>query len=700
MMPPSSRLQSIVAELKRRRVFRVMTVYGIVGFGVLQVADLLLPVLLLPDWTYRLLGTLLLAGFPVAIALAWVFEWTPEGVRRTSLADEGELAGIVAAPRRQHWPAGLLALAGTGLLVAGYALGDGRSAADPQAADSGTPSLAVLPFTNMARSEESEPFVAGVHDDLLTQLSRIEALHVISRTSVLNYRNTTLKIRDIANELGVDHVLEGGVQRSGDQVRINVQLIDARTDKHLWAETYNRTLSVANVFAIQSEIAEAIASALSARLSSAERQGITARPTDNLEAYDHYQRGLASFRRTLAVDGVRMAVGEFEAALRIDPDFADAWAQLAIARLTLSWDFGLTEESRAAEVAVRRAEALAPDRPLTLVARGYYYYYGRREYDAALAALRKAEALTPTPEVLLPAGWVLRRQRRWEEALEKFKAAFVHDPRNWDNAHASLGNSLLVLRRYTEAERYLELATSIAPDLAASYSHLALLPLMQSGDTAAAAAAVERGSRRADAIRILIDFPAVARTLAYRFAPLLRAATSAVANDTSGLQTEWLGDEITTAAFFLQKAQMLRALGAAAEARAHFDSARVVLEPKVRRFSADAIWSAQGSELTSLGVAYAALGRKQDAIRYGQQGLASALRLGDAVTAPMRRAHLAEIYVVVGEPELALDELERLLAAPGMVSAALLRVDPLWTPLRTHPRFQKMLQDAAAASAR
>jgi TolB-like protein/tetratricopeptide (TPR) repeat protein len=690
--------QTFLADLKRRRVFRVMTFYGVAGFVVLQAADLLVPVLLLPDWTYRLVGLLLLAGFPIAIGLAWIFDFGADGVRRTEPVQTEELVAIATAPRRQRWPAGLLALAATALLVGGvwFALrGDRteRAASVARAGDTdAAPSLAVLPFANLARTADTEPFVDGVHDDLLTQLSKIGSLRVISRTSVQGYRETTKNVREIADELGVGYVLEGGVQRAGDQLRINVQLIDARSDGHVWAETYNRTLSVANVFAIQSEIATAIAGALRTRLSPEVRRSIEARPTESLAAYDHYQRGLAYFRRTLIARDVVQAVREFESALSLDTAFAAAWARLAIARLTLSWEFGHTHEVARARYAIERAEALAPGESLTHVARGYYHYYGRREYDAALDAFARAEAISPgDPEALLPAGWTLRRPGRFEEALARFEAAHARDPRNWDNVLASLAQTKVVLRRFDEARQHAELGIAIAPDLAAGYSTLALIELMAAGDTAAAAVVIERGGAQTELLRILFDFPAVSRILSGRYEAHARAATSAVANRSGDLvNTTWFAQDLPLPAYFLQKGRLLRALGDDAAARAHFDSARVVLEPLVRQQPADVIWTAQGSLHSGLGVALAALGRREEAIRYGREGLDAVLRVGDAITAPMRRAELAEIYVVTGEHQLALDELERLLAEPGWTSPALLRVDPVWAPLRAEPRFQRL----------
>jgi TolB-like protein/Tfp pilus assembly protein PilF len=685
---PPPRWQALLAELKRRRVFRVMSVYGIAGFAVLQGADLLVPVLLLPDWAYRLVGLLLIAGFLIAIALAWVFEFTPDGMRRTAPAAAMEIAGMVAAPRRQRWPAGLLALGGTLLLTMGawFALQGSAPAADSRAA------LAVLPFANLAHSAQTEPFVDGVHDDLLTQLSRVGALRVISRTSVQSYRNSARNVREIAAELGVTYVLTGGVQRSGEQLRMNVQLIDARTDEHIWAETYNRTLTVANVFAIQSEIAESIARALQTRLSPEEQRRIAELPTESLEAYDHYQRGTAFFRRALVTPDVWQAVREFEAAVRIDPQFSDAWARLAIARAALSWDLRVPLDAGTVENAVQRADALAPDRLSTHLARGYFHYYMRRDYDAALSALRSAEALAPgDPEVLLPMGWVLRRQGRWDEALERFRAAFDRDPRNWDNAYASIGLTLTALHRFDEATRFAELAISVAPDLPPAYTMLALIHLLQDGDTAAAATAIDRGGERTHVSDVLLGHSLVARTMAYRYGDRIRTTTSAIATDTMGLRTQWLGHALTPAAYFLNKAHVLRVLGEAGPAHAHFDSARVVLEARLGTAPARLLWGQQGTEQSSLGLAYAGLGRREDAIRLGREALEVVLSPGDAFVEPMIRTSLAEIYVMVGEHELAVEQLERLVQTNEWVSVRSLPLDPIWQPLHTHPRFIRMV---------
>ncbi len=266
--------QRFFAELKRRRVFRVMAVYGAVGFVILQVVELLVPALLLPEWTYRLIALLLIVGFPVAIVLAWAFESTPEGMKRTDDATDVELASIAQAPAGKRWPAGIVALVATGLFAGAVWMGlqssgtsgSGTAGSGPVAAEivpadaesAPRQSVAVLPFADLVGSDDSRAFALGLHDDLMTQLTKVPELRVTSRTSVMAYADQTRPVRDIARDLSVGSIVEGGVRTSGGRVRLNVQLIDPQTDEHIWAETYDRELTAETVFEIQGEIARAV----------------------------------------------------------------------------------------------------------------------------------------------------------------------------------------------------------------------------------------------------------------------------------------------------------------------------------------------------------------------------------------------------------------------------------------------------------
>ncbi|MBK5098701.1 MAG: hypothetical protein JJE01_13020, partial [Gemmatimonadetes bacterium] len=445
--------QRFLAELKRRRVFRVMAVYGAVGFVLLQVVELLVPALLLPEWTYRFVALLLLVGFPVAIVLAWAFESTPDGVKRTDEVSEDELAAIATAPPGKRWPAGIAALVATGLFVGAVWMGlkssgDGVSESEADEAvpvstaastDPGSVApdseasrqyVAVLPFADLAGTDDSKAFALGLHDDLMTQLTQVPDLKVTSRTSVMAYEGQNRPVSEIARELGVGSVVEGGVRTSGGRVRLNVQLIDPAIDEHLWAQTFDRELTAENVFEIQGEIALAVASALEVELSAETGEALGAVLTDNIEAWNAYHEG----RLLEDVSGNRerdlAAVAAYERAVELDPGFVAAWARLVRAQ---SWLVrrGLEADTLPARRSLEKLQELDRGGADALYAEGVYRYYAHGDYPVALEALREARTLRPgDPEIMQHEGWVLRRMGYWPEAMELLDRAIQLDPRN------------------------------------------------------------------------------------------------------------------------------------------------------------------------------------------------------------------------------------------------------------------------------
>ena len=420
--------QRFFAELKRRRVFRVMAVYGGVGFVIIQIAELVVPALLLPEWTYRFITLLLLLGFPIAVILAWAFEVTPEGVRRTEHASPGELTQIIDAPASKRWPAGLLALAGMVALLWGAwyvgrqsvgggdagpragvppartettAAAGGVNAEQPVSlaytdpSDDPRPSIAVLPFVDMSQAGDQEYFSDGITEEILNVLSRIEDLKVTARTSAFAYKGTSRDLREVGRELGVDYLLEGSVRKAGEQLRITVQLIDADQNSHLWSETFDRRLE--NVFEIQTEIAEAIAGELTLPLGLEEGETLVV-PTGDLEAYDLYLAGRSAMR-SRGREGVERATQMFRAAIARDSSWAPAWAGLAESLALYPFYAGEAGESRdsavwrgsleQAEQAARRALALDPDNASARVALGNTYR-DRWNWDAAEAEYLRA----------------------------------------------------------------------------------------------------------------------------------------------------------------------------------------------------------------------------------------------------------------------------------------------------------------------
>jgi len=393
---------SLIAEFKRRNVFRVGAGYAIVAWLLVEVASVVMPALHLPDWTLTFLIFVILAGFPLALILAWAFELTPEGIKREKDVESAESIRQQTGRKLDFAIIGLLAIAVIYFAADKFALQavpeQVEAAAEPVPA--GAPaaregSIAVLPFANRSADEADAFFVDGMHDDILTHLARIRSLKVISRTSVMEYRNTTKNLKTIGRELGAATILEGGVQRAGAQIRVNVQLIDAETDEHLWAEIYDRQLTAANIFTIQSEIATAIADALRATLSTEERELLETVPTENMAALEAYFRGKQRMEKR-STAALAEAVDDFSRAIELDPNFALAYVGLADSyTLQLEYsDLSIDEGLVKARAAVDKALAL-DDRLAEAYTSLGSIEHDRNDYEAAEAAYQRALELNP-----------------------------------------------------------------------------------------------------------------------------------------------------------------------------------------------------------------------------------------------------------------------------------------------------------------
>ena len=428
-------MSGLFAELKRRNVVRVGIAYLVVGWIILQILDVIVEPLRLPDWTATLVLVLLAIGLPLALLFSWAFELTPEGVKKTAEVDRD--ASITPSTGRKLDFIIIAAL----VLALGYFVWDKFGAEDEpkkaeQVAEAQTPdtkSVAVLPFQNLSRDVANAQFTDGLHDDLLTQLAKIRDLKVISRTSTLEYRDTTKNMRTIGQELGVAAIMEGGVQRAGNRVRINVQLIDTATDQHLWAETYDRELSLENIFDIQSEIARNIATALKVTLGEAAADAGFEAPTQSLAAYEAYLKGRLAFQISdFSLESLSSVRDHYLRAIDEDPEFALAWAALAEINDYIFWYVDRSDENRAATLAAaEKALELAPDLPEAHYAMAHYYYHGLLDYDRALAELAIAEdGMSGTSPFHLIRGAVLRRSGNFEAAVSDFVKGADLDPKN------------------------------------------------------------------------------------------------------------------------------------------------------------------------------------------------------------------------------------------------------------------------------
>jgi len=453
-------MKTFIAELKRRRVIRVAGAYAIVAFVIWQVAEIAFPALGFPDWTLAFIIVVTFLGFPIALVFAWAFEITPEGVRRTEsvtkAADHSETKGrlvlMVAVAA-----AVALALSATWLV-----LRDISPTHSPEGKW-----IAVLPFTNMSAEPESEYFSDGITDDIITHLSKIADLDVISRTTVMRYKDTELSLRAIGEELGVATILEGGIRRVGDRVRINAQLIDAQTDAHLWAETYDRELT--DIFAIQTDVAERIADALEATLTADEKARIERAPTEDLEAYDLYLRGRYFLNQR--GEGIRQALTYFERALERDPDYARAHAGVADCFSLLGFYHYLRPKEAFPEARAAALRALELDGGLDEAHTSLAYVKAFFDWDAlgAAAEFERALELNPnSPQALHWYAATLNMLEQPDEAVAQVERAVLIDPLSVMEA-AGYAWTLINARRYAEARTRLQRAIELDPGFALAH---------------------------------------------------------------------------------------------------------------------------------------------------------------------------------------------------------------------------------------
>src|SRR5437763_6366418 len=392
--------RNFFAELKRRNVYKVAVAYAIVGWLLVQVATQVFPFLEIPNWVVRLVIALVAIGFPIALIIAWAFELTPEGIKRTE--DVGVPAERPSKNRAWIYVAAIGAAVSIGLFFIGRYTGsyaEGR----PSGPSLPEKSIAVLPFDNLSRDPENAYFAEGIQEEILTRLAKIGELKVISRASTARYKSSPNNLREIAKELGVMHILEGSVQRAGEQVRVNVQLINATTDAHLWADIYDRKMT--DLFAVESEIAKAIADSLQAKLTGSEQHAIAVRPTENPQAHEFYLKGRFFWNKRAAED-LKIALGYFEQATKADPNYALAYSGMADCYLLLPL-FGGTEPTELSPKANAMAHmALLLDPNLAEAHASLGLLNALADFDFATAVRELEEAIRLHPRYATAHEWL------------------------------------------------------------------------------------------------------------------------------------------------------------------------------------------------------------------------------------------------------------------------------------------------------
>ena len=591
---------------------------------------------------------------------------------------------------RVRWTVMTAALLGLAAIVAGIAMFSHYRARSTLAAPE--KSIAVLPFENLSDDKENAYFTEGVGDEILTDLAKIADLKVISRTSVMQYKSgVSRNLREIGEQLGVAHVLEGSVQRIAVRVRVTAQLIDARTDAHLWAEHYDRPLD--DVFAIQSEVAQAIADQLNAKLSAAEKAAINQAPTTDLVAYDLYVR--AEALRAATSFNARLKENLLEAARLLDqviardPTFFLAYCRLAEVH-DLIYFFGSDHTPARltlANTAIQTALRLRPGSGEAHLALGEHLYRGYRDHEHALAELTLARRALPNdPQVLELTGFITRRKGRWEESTKDLTRALELDPRNLFFLQ-QLSFTYQYQRRYRDLATVLDRALKLVPSDPDTRVARALIDLEERADPTSVHATIEA---------VVAEDPGTAKSIAEKwfYVALCERDNVGVSRALAIIPPEGIseGNIWWPRPFF--EALAARARGDASGALAAFTAARAEVE-KTMREQAD---YAQG--ITVLGLIDAGLGRKDDAIREGERAVALVPVSKDAIDGADLILNLAVIYAWSGEKELALKQLTEAAQLPSSLNYGWLRLHPDWDQLRGDPRFEKIVASLAPKEAK
>jgi TolB-like protein/Tfp pilus assembly protein PilF len=687
-----------LSELKRRNVYKVAVAYVVVAWLLIQAGSILFPTFDAPVWAMKILVVLLVLGFAPAVIAAWAFEITPQGIKRESEVDPDQ--SIKHHTGRKIVAATVVVTVIAAALLA-FQLIRRPPAPGKEPIGSSVPmvekSIAVLPFQNLSGDPDNGYFTDGVQGEILSHLARIADLKVISRTSVMHYKSDTVRnLREIGQQLGVAHLLEGSVQRSGNRVRVITRLIDSRNDAHIWAQSYDRDL--ADVFAIQSEIAKAIADQLQAKLSPNEKKAIEQPPTMDLAAFDLYSRA----RLLLLTTGfsaanepdLRKAIALLDEAVKRDPSFFDAYCQLAFAHEQLYTSSGSDHtfaRLALAEAAVQAATRLRPDAAETHLARAQYLYYGLRDYAGALAELEIARRALPNdPRLFELTGYILRRRGQQEEGLQDLQRAVELDPRNFFTLQ-QIALSYQFLRRDAESIATLDRALAIMPDNVETRANRGLFFLFWKADTRPLHQTIDT---------ILAQGPtAIAKAADLWFLCALAERDPAAAEQALivlGDNPCWNESTISLSRNF-GEGLLASMTKDEAKARTAFEAARIQQE-KLVQAQPD-----YGPPLCVLSLIDATLGRKDLALAEGRRAIALTPLEKDVNNGSRVLQYFAITVAWAGEKELALQQLESGLRAPTasqMLSYGALKLFPLWDPLRGDPRFEKIVQSLAPKDAK
>jgi len=676
-------MNRLIEELKRRNVLRAATFYAAGAWLLVQVATQVFPFFDIPNWAVRLVVTAVMVGFPFALVISWFYELTPSGFKREIEPGQNVPGSIW---RHRAFRMAVFSAAAVALTVV---IAAGLVSRRSDSGQTGKASIAVLPFRNLSASADNAYFAEGIQDEILTRLTRIGALRVIAHSSTARYGSMPDDLSRVARELSVVNVLEGSVQRHEDEVRINVQLVQAASNANLWSETYDR--KIIDIFGVESEVAKAVAGSLKAILSLAERRDLDGVPTTNPEAYDQYLRGLALGRRSFESANLVDAARFLRRAVELDPEFAEAWALLAQRDAAIAYQLGATpgQCDKAGQEAAT-AMKLRPELGAAHMAQGYYLFTCKSDLDGAQTAFEQARRELPgNPQVMEAMGNVERHRGALGKAVDYMKQAEVLDPANTE----LLGNhalTLVELRRFEEAHALADKSLNLTPDDSAMLI-LQVFTHQAEGQLGQAQKLLEP----------LAIHPQDAAVFDYQVLQLLyqRRYAGAVALLKQALAQDLTPVGIGAADYYYLLGVALRASGDAAAAHQAFTDGHAYLS----RFSA----AAQSPDIQIYRDALLCLtdaGRGDQAAAGEECRAVASAAASDGLFAPSAREALARADALRGNTEAAVAALPDLLHASyygylysAPLTPALLRQDPVWDALRGDARFQGLANAAPQA---